>query len=97
MNPHEISKEQYDVWHKHYRELLSAMKFVPPLDRERAMLYLLETMLLRVRLSIGLGDPGHLYPMPPKKKTLKAFAKRIRKHAGGQRSPSMTTLKPEKT
>lgn len=73
MNPHEISKEQYDVWHKHYRELLSAMKFVPPLDRERAMLYLLETMLLRVRLSIGLGDPGTPLPHAPKEEDPEGF------------------------
>ena len=58
MNPHDISKDQYDIWHKHYKEILASMRFVPCVDRERTMLYLLETMLLRVRLSIGLGDPG---------------------------------------
>lgn len=73
MNPHRITQEQYDVWHKHYRELLSAMRFVPPLDRERSMLYLLETMLLRVRLSIGLGDPGTPLPHAPKEEDPEGF------------------------
>jgi hypothetical protein len=58
MPSHEITIEQYNEWHRRYKELLSAMRFVPPLDRERLMLYTLESILLRVRLSIGLGDPG---------------------------------------
>lgn len=58
----DITKEQFDIWHSRYRELLASMKFYPPLDRERSMLYLLESMLLRVRLSVGLGDPGTHHP-----------------------------------
>ena len=61
----EISPEQYAVWHDRYKALLSSMRFTPPLDRERSMLYLLESMLLRVRLAVGLGDPGAI-PHAPK-------------------------------
>ncbi len=55
---HDITREQFDEWTRQHREYLSSMRFRPALDRERAMLYTLESMLLRVRLSIGLGDPG---------------------------------------
>ena len=63
---HDITHEQFAAWCDRYKVLLAAMKFRPPLDRERDMLYLLESMLLRVRLSIGLGEPGaHAHEAPP--------------------------------
>lgn len=57
-HPHKITKEQFDEWSRRHRDIISSMRFVPALDRERTMLYIIESMLLRVRLSIGLGDPG---------------------------------------
>ena len=62
MPHHSISPEQFAVWQEAYATLLKRMRFTPPLDRERDMLYLLETILLRVRLSIGLGEPGATHP-----------------------------------
>jgi hypothetical protein len=62
MPNHDITPEQFATWHTAYATLLKRMRFTPPLDREREMLYLLESILLRVRLSIGLGEPGATQP-----------------------------------
>lgn len=67
----EISKEQYDAWHAEYKEVLASMKFRLPVDRERTMLYILERMLLKVRLTVGLGDPGsNEKPQTPQEENL---------------------------
>ena len=58
MNPHKITKEQFALWTEEYQTFIRQMRFQPPLDRERSILYFMERVLLRVRLSIGLGDPG---------------------------------------
>lgn len=65
MQPEPLTKEQFALWHAEYTTLMRQMRFNPPLDRERTMLYLLERILLRVRLSVGLGDPGNAqHPIP---------------------------------
>lgn len=53
-----LTKEQYYIWKAEHARLIQMMKFCPPLDRERSMLYLLDSMLLRCRLAVGLEDPG---------------------------------------
>ena len=58
MNPHEISKEQYELWVDEYKRFWNAFHTTRPLDREASMMYLMERMLLRVRLHLGYGDPG---------------------------------------
>jgi hypothetical protein len=67
----EISIEQYEAWAKFHKELLASMRLRPALDRERSMLYAIESILLRVRLSIGLGDPGsNEKPQTPQEENL---------------------------
>lgn len=73
MNPHEITKEQYDLWVHEYQTFIQSMKFKRPVDREVSMLYCIERMLLRVRLSIGLGDPGTPPPHAPKEEDPEGF------------------------
>lgn len=58
MHPDSLSQEQYYAWLAEYSAILKSMRFKFPLDREKDMLYLLERILLRVRLSVGLGEPG---------------------------------------
>ena len=71
MAANDISKEQYEIWVEEYKRFWNAFHTTRPLDREASMMYLMERMLLRIRLSVGLGDPGsNEKPQTPQEENL---------------------------